>query len=152
MKKVGCRLMQDPGNLLNSKTSCTPGTVKLHRPIPADSVDGLTKFFQDVDGEFLWDEVSKTGKASIFKTAATEVQGVLQVRQAAVCGCEEWCARPRKQSGLRNLIERAKKDQVPSHVIEKAIEKSQRALVAKTSRPYRYEGFAPVDVQSLWTA
>jgi len=43
---------------------------------------------------------------------------------------------------LRGLIERAKKDQVPSHVIEKAIEKAKGGG-GEDYAPARYEGFGP---------
>jgi len=55
-----------------------------------------------------------------------------------------------KQSGtdpagnltLRGLIERAKKDQVPTHVIEKAIEKAKGGA-GEDFAPARYEGYGP---------
>ncbi|SPJ33738.1 YebC/PmpR family DNA-binding transcriptional regulator [Kushneria phyllosphaerae] len=43
---------------------------------------------------------------------------------------------------LRGLIERAKKDQVPSHVIDKALDKASGAGGEDFS-PARYEGFGP---------
>ena len=43
---------------------------------------------------------------------------------------------------LRGLIERAKKDQVPTHVIDKALEKAKGAGGEDYS-PARYEGFGP---------
>jgi len=43
---------------------------------------------------------------------------------------------------LRRLIERAKKDQVPAHVIEKAIEKA-KGSGGEDYAPARYEGFGP---------
>jgi len=43
---------------------------------------------------------------------------------------------------LRGLIEKAKKDQVPSHVIEKAIDKAKGGAGEDFS-PARYEGFGP---------
>lgn len=43
---------------------------------------------------------------------------------------------------LRGMIERAKKDQVPSHVIEKALDKAKGAGGEDFS-PARYEGFGP---------
>lgn len=43
---------------------------------------------------------------------------------------------------LRGLIERAKKDQVPSHVIEKAIDKAKGGL-GEDFAPARYEGYGP---------
>ena len=49
---------------------------------------------------------------------------------------------PESNPALRNLIERAKKEQVPAHVIEKAIEKASGAGGEDYS-PARYEGFGP---------
>lgn len=43
---------------------------------------------------------------------------------------------------LRGLIERAKKDQVPTHVIEKALEKAKGAG-GEDFYPARYEGYGP---------
>lgn len=43
---------------------------------------------------------------------------------------------------LRGLIERAKKDQVPSHVIEKAVDKAKGGG-GEDFAPARYEGFGP---------
>ena len=43
---------------------------------------------------------------------------------------------------LRSLMDRAKKDQVPSHVIDKAIEKAKGGA-GEDFEPARYEGFGP---------
>lgn len=51
-------------------------------------------------------------------------------------------ADPAGNTVLRGLIERARKDQVPTHVIEKAVEKAQGAGGEDFS-PARYEGFGP---------
>ncbi|MDT8453499.1 MAG: YebC/PmpR family DNA-binding transcriptional regulator, partial [Gammaproteobacteria bacterium] len=49
---------------------------------------------------------------------------------------------PEGNLALRRLIERAKKDQVPSHVIEKAISKAKGGGGEDFS-PARYEGYGP---------
>jgi YebC/PmpR family DNA-binding regulatory protein len=49
---------------------------------------------------------------------------------------------PSGNLGLRSLIERAKKDQVPTHVIDKAIEKA-RGGGGEDFAVARYEGFGP---------
>ncbi|MDD5412725.1 MAG: YebC/PmpR family DNA-binding transcriptional regulator [Methylobacter sp.] len=49
---------------------------------------------------------------------------------------------PAGNLALRGLIERAKKDQVPTHVIEKAIEKAKGGG-GEDFAPARYEGFGP---------
>jgi len=49
---------------------------------------------------------------------------------------------PAGNLALRGLIDRAKKDQVPSHVIEKAIDKAKGGG-GEDFAPARYEGFGP---------
>ncbi|WP_105103426.1 YebC/PmpR family DNA-binding transcriptional regulator [Microbulbifer pacificus] len=49
---------------------------------------------------------------------------------------------PNGNLALRSLIERAKKDQVPTHVIEKAIDKAKGGAGEDFARA-RYEGFGP---------
>ena len=49
---------------------------------------------------------------------------------------------PAGNLALRGMIERAKKDQVPAHVIEKAIEKAKGGG-GEDFTPARYEGFGP---------
>jgi len=49
---------------------------------------------------------------------------------------------PEGNLALRSLIDRAKKDQVPSHVIEKALEKAKGGG-GEDFAPARYEGFGP---------
>lgn len=49
---------------------------------------------------------------------------------------------PDANLALRRLMEKAKKDQVPSHVIERAIEKAQGSG-GENYAPARYEGFGP---------
>lgn len=49
---------------------------------------------------------------------------------------------PDANLALRRLMEKAKKDQVPSHVIERAIEKAQGGG-GENYAPARYEGFGP---------
>lgn len=50
-------------------------------------------------------------------------------------------ADPEGNLSLRSLIDRAKKDQVPAHVIDKALKKSQEAG-GEDFAPARYEGFS----------
>jgi len=51
-------------------------------------------------------------------------------------------AEPAANPSLRSLIEKAKKDQVPSHVIEKALDKASGSG-SEDFAPARYEGFGP---------
>lgn len=49
---------------------------------------------------------------------------------------------PDANLALRRLIEKAKKDQVPGHIIERALEKAQGGA-GENYAPARYEGFGP---------
>jgi YebC/PmpR family DNA-binding regulatory protein len=49
---------------------------------------------------------------------------------------------PESNPGLRNAIEKAKREQVPAHVIEKAIQKASGGA-GEDILPARYEGFTP---------
>lgn len=49
---------------------------------------------------------------------------------------------PQANLALRRLIDKAKKDQVPSHVIEKAIDKAEGGA-GEDFHPARYEGYGP---------
>ena len=49
---------------------------------------------------------------------------------------------PEANPVLRNLVERAKRENVPSHVIEKAIQKAA-GTGGEDFQPARYEGFGP---------
>ena len=55
---------------------------------------------------------------------------------------------PNGNLALRGLMERAKKDQVPSHVIDKALDKASGAGGEDFS-PARYEGFGPGNVMVI---
>ena len=51
-------------------------------------------------------------------------------------------ADPDTNLSLRRLMEKAKKDQVPGHVIDKAIDKAAGGA-GEDFQPMRYEGFGP---------
>ena len=55
---------------------------------------------------------------------------------------------PSANLALRSLIDRAKKDQVPGHVIDKAIEKAKGGGGEDYS-PARYEGYGPGGCMAL---
>ncbi|HZZ71400.1 MAG TPA: YebC/PmpR family DNA-binding transcriptional regulator [Pirellulales bacterium] len=81
-------------------------------------------------------------KNSIFKTAAQKSKLYskygTQLYVAAKAGVPDPVANP----VLKSLIEKAKRDQVPAHVIEKAIEKA-RGVGGADFLSARYEGFGP---------
>ena len=81
-------------------------------------------------------------KNAIFKTAAQKSKLYskygTKLYVAAKSGVADLDANP----VLRSLVEKAKRDQVPAHVIEKAIEKA-RGAGGQDFVPARYEGFGP---------
>jgi len=81
-------------------------------------------------------------KESMAKTAAAKTKVYSKYgREIYVCA-KSGGVDPSGNLALRGLIEKAKKDQVPSHVIEKAIDKAKGAGGEDFS-PARYEGFGP---------
>ncbi|MCK2184705.1 YebC/PmpR family DNA-binding transcriptional regulator [Halomonas getboli] len=81
-------------------------------------------------------------KESMAKTAAAKTKVYSKYgREIYVCA-KQGGADPNGNLALRGLIERAKKDQVPSHVIEKALDKAT-GVGGEDYEPARYEGFGP---------
>ena len=81
-------------------------------------------------------------KASIFKTAGQKSKLYAKYGKQLYVVAKNGVADPENNPALRNLIERAKRDQVPSHVIEKAIEKA-KGVGGEDFVSVRYEGFGP---------
>ena len=81
-------------------------------------------------------------KASIFKTAAQKSKLYARYGKQLYVVARNGVPDPENNPALRNLIERAKRDQVPSHVIEKAVEKA-RGIGGEDFVSARYEGFGP---------
>jgi len=81
-------------------------------------------------------------KDSMAKTAAAKTKVYSKYgREIYVCA-KSGGTDPSGNLALRGLIDRAKKDQVPSHVIEKALDKASGAGGEDFSTA-RYEGFGP---------
>lgn len=81
-------------------------------------------------------------KASIFKTAGQKSKLYSKYGKQLYVVAKNGVPDPANNPALRHLIERAKRDQVPSHVIEKAIEKAAGAG-GEDFVSVRYEGFGP---------
>lgn len=81
-------------------------------------------------------------KASIFKTAGQKSKLYSKYGKQLYVAARNGVPDPDNNPALRHMIERAKKDQVPSHVIEKAIEKAS-GVGGEDFAPVRYEGFGP---------
>jgi YebC/PmpR family DNA-binding regulatory protein len=81
-------------------------------------------------------------KHAIFKTAAQKSKLYSkygkQIYVVAKNGVPDIEANP----ALRSMVEKAKRDQVPAHVIEKAIQKA-KGTGGENFLPARYEGFGP---------
>lgn len=81
-------------------------------------------------------------KESMAKTAAAKTKVYSKYgREIYVCA-KSGGVDPAGNLALRGLIDRAKKDQVPSHVIDKALDKAKGGGGEDFS-PARYEGFGP---------
>ncbi len=81
-------------------------------------------------------------KHSIFKTAAQNSKIYSKYSKQLYMAAKNGVPDPSANPVLRTFVERAKKDNVPSHVIEKAIQKAAGAGV-ESYQPARYEGFGP---------
>ena len=81
-------------------------------------------------------------KASIFKTAGQKSKLYSRYGKQLYVVAKNGVPDPDSNPALRNMIERAKRDQVPAHVIEKAIEKA-KGVGGEDFQPVRYEGYGP---------
>lgn len=81
-------------------------------------------------------------KASIFKTAAQKSKLYSKYGKQLYVIAKNGVPDPDTNPALRTLIEKAKRDQVPAHVIDKAIEKAKGAG-GEDFLTARYEGFGP---------
>lgn len=81
-------------------------------------------------------------KESMAKTAAAKTKVYSKYAREIYVSAKSGGTDPDGNLTLRSLLERAKKDQVPSHVIDKALEKAQGGAGEDFSVA-RYEGFGP---------
>lgn len=81
-------------------------------------------------------------KHSIMKTAAQKSKLYSRYGKLLYVVARNGVPDPEANPALRNLIEKAKREQVPSHVIEKAIEKAN-GTGGEDYAAARYEGFGP---------
>ena len=81
-------------------------------------------------------------KNAIFKTAAQKSKLYSKYGKRLYVAAKNGVADPDANPALRSLIEKAKRDQVPAHVIDKAIEKA-RGAGGEDFVSARYEGFGP---------
>jgi YebC/PmpR family DNA-binding regulatory protein len=81
-------------------------------------------------------------KNAIFKTAAQKSKLYSKYGKQLYVVAKNGVPDPDANPPLRSMIEKAKRDQVPAHVIEKAIEKA-RGAGGEDFVTARYEGFGP---------
>jgi YebC/PmpR family DNA-binding regulatory protein len=81
-------------------------------------------------------------KYSIFKTAAQNSKVYSKYSKQLYVAAKNGVPDPQANPALRHLVERAKKDNVPSHVIEKAIQKAA-GTGGENYQSARYEGYGP---------
>ncbi|MFO0953717.1 MAG: YebC/PmpR family DNA-binding transcriptional regulator [Isosphaeraceae bacterium] len=81
-------------------------------------------------------------KETIFKTAAQKSKLYSKYGRQLYMAAKNGVPDPEANSNLRSVIERAKRDNVASHVIEKAIQKAAGAG-GEDFQAARYEGFGP---------
>ena len=81
-------------------------------------------------------------KASIFKTAANNSKLYSKYSKQLYVAAKNGVPDPAANPVLRSLVEKAKKENVPSHVIDKAIQKAA-GKGGEDFQSVRYEGFGP---------
>lgn len=81
-------------------------------------------------------------KHSIFKTAAQNSKLYSKYSKQLYMAAKKGVPDPEANPVLRAFVERAKRDNVPSHVIDKAIQKAA-GTGGEDFQPVRYEGFGP---------
>jgi YebC/PmpR family DNA-binding regulatory protein len=81
-------------------------------------------------------------KESIFKTAAQKSKLYAKYGKQLYMAAKNGVPNPDVNPALRSMVEKAKREQVPSHVIEKAIQKASGAG-GENFQQARYEGFGP---------
>jgi YebC/PmpR family DNA-binding regulatory protein len=81
-------------------------------------------------------------KASIFKTAAQNAKLYSKYSKQLYAAAKNGVPDPAANPFLRSLVEKAKKENVPSHVIDRAIQKAAGAG-GEDFQPVRYEAFGP---------
>ncbi|MDO9424541.1 MAG: YebC/PmpR family DNA-binding transcriptional regulator [Methylobacter sp.] len=81
-------------------------------------------------------------KVSMAKTSDAKAKVYSKYGREIYVNAKSGGVDPAGNLALRGLIERAKKDQVPTHVIEKAIDKAKGGA-GEDFAPARYEGYGP---------
>ncbi len=81
-------------------------------------------------------------KYSIFKTAANNAKLYSKYSKQVYMAAKNGVPDPAQNPALRSVVEKAKKENVPAHVIDKAIQKAA-GKGGEDFQSVRYEGFGP---------
>ena len=92
--------------------------------------------------KFEWEGSSKKRKESIFKTADQKSKLYSKYGRQLYMAAKNGVPDPEANPTLRSLVERAKRENVANHVIEKAIQKAA-GTGGEDFQAARYEGFGP---------
>src|SRR4051812_27985491 len=95
-----------------------------------------------IKGRIRMGRIFEKRKHSIFKTAAQNSKLYSKYSKQLYMAAKNGVPDPDANPALRGLVERAKKENVPSHVIDKAIQKAA-GTGGEDFQPARYEGFGP---------
>ncbi|WAJ69970.1 YebC/PmpR family DNA-binding transcriptional regulator [Catenovulum adriaticum] len=87
-------------------------------------------------------------KASMAKTQGAKTKVYSKYGKEIYVVAKNGSPDPEANIALRRLIDKAKKDQVPTHVIDKAIDKAKGGA-GEDYQPARYEGFGPGNCQVI---
>ncbi|SHE31295.1 YebC/PmpR family DNA-binding transcriptional regulator [Vibrio gazogenes] len=87
-------------------------------------------------------------KASMAKTQGAKIKVYSKYGKEIYVCAKNGGADPETNLSLRHLITKAKKDQVPGHVIDKALDKASGGS-GEDYQPARYEGFGPGGVSVI---
>src|SRR5471030_383309 len=98
--------------------------------------------FGKVRGRIRMGRIFEKRKHSIFKTAASNSKLYSKYSKQLYMAAKKGVPDPEANPVLRSFVERAKRENVPSHVIDKAIQKAAGAG-GEDFQSARYEGFGP---------
>jgi YebC/PmpR family DNA-binding regulatory protein len=98
--------------------------------------------FEKQKGRIRMGRIFEKRKHSIFKTAAQNSKLYSKYSKQLYMAAKKGVPDPAANPFLRSLVEKAKRENVPSHVIEKAIQKAA-GTGGEDFQPVRYEGFGP---------
>src|SRR5207247_7384763 len=94
------------------------------------------------EGRVRMGRIFEKRKHSIFKTAAQNSKLYSKYSKQLYMAAKKGVPDPDANPVLRSFVERAKRENVPSHVIDKAIQKAA-GTGGEDFQPVRYEGFGP---------